>query len=172
MLHAPLPQRTVRAIDRLARSAHAFHRFAHHPLCERYAGELIPLGRRARLCRGCAASALGSVMGLLAALAWQPSFSVLLGASALGLGLLLSSLARRLPKWRGRTAATACLGFAESEQKIGPASTLAPVRDARIVHALVDDIEHGPERVLRTRQGARDREGHHCPLSAAASSQR
>ncbi|MEI9938238.1 MAG: hypothetical protein WDO69_13540 [Pseudomonadota bacterium] len=112
MLHAPLPQRTVRAIDRLARSAHAFHRFAHHPLCERYAGELIPLGRRARLCRGCAASALGSVMGLLAALAWQPSFSVLLGASALGLGLLLSSLARRLPKWLGRSAATACLGFA------------------------------------------------------------
>ncbi len=34
----------VRSI-RLAWSAHAFHRFAHHPLCERYASELIPLGR-------------------------------------------------------------------------------------------------------------------------------
>lgn len=112
MRHAPLPLRTVRAIDRLARSAHAFHRFAHHPLCERYAGELIPLGRRTRLCRGCAASALGSLTGLLGALAWQPAFSVLLAASALGLGLLLSSLALRLPKWLGRASATACLGFA------------------------------------------------------------
>jgi hypothetical protein len=112
MLHAPLPQRTVRAIDRLARSAHAFHRFAHHPLCERYAGELIPLGRQARLCRGCTCSALGLGGGLLAALCWAPSFSALLGASALGFGLLLSSLSLRLPKWLGRASAAACLGFA------------------------------------------------------------
>src|SRR4051812_16710215 len=107
MRHAPLPQRTVRAIDRLAKSAHAFHRFAHHPLCERYAGELISL-RRARLCRGCVSAALGSLTGLLAALLWHPSFSLLLGASVLGLTLLLSSLARRLPKWLGRASATAC----------------------------------------------------------------
>jgi hypothetical protein len=112
MLHAPLPQHTVRAIDRLARSAHAFHRFAHHPLCERFAGELIPLGRRARLCRGCACTALGSGAGLLAALAWRPGFASLAAASALGLGLLLSSLALRLPKWLGRASAAACLGFA------------------------------------------------------------
>ncbi len=112
MLRAPLPQRTARAIDRLARNAHAFHRFAHHPLCERYAGELIPLGRRARLCRGCASAALGGVIGLLAALSWQPSFSGLLGVGALGLGLLLSTLLLRLPKWLGRTSAVACLGFA------------------------------------------------------------
>ena len=112
MRRAPLPQRTVRAIDRLARNAHAFHRFAHHPLCERYAGELIPLGRRARLCRGCTTAALGSVAGLLGALVWRPPFSVLLGASALGLGLLLCTLVLRLPKWLGRTGAAACLGFA------------------------------------------------------------
>ena len=112
MPHAPLPQRTVRAIDRLARRAHAFHRFAHHPLCERYSGELIPLGRRARLCRGCASAALGSLAGLLAALACQPAFSLLLGSSVLGLGLLTSGLALRLPKWLGRAAATACFGFA------------------------------------------------------------
>ncbi|HEY3254961.1 MAG TPA: hypothetical protein VGJ91_13470 [Polyangiaceae bacterium] len=112
MHHAPLPQRTVRAIDRLARGAHAFHRFAHHPLCERYAGELIPLGRRARVCRGCAAAALGSLLGLLAALLVRPSFPALLGASALGVALLLSSLALRLPKWLGRAGAAACLGFA------------------------------------------------------------
>jgi len=128
MLHAPLPQRTVRAVDRLAQRAHAFHRFAHHPLCARYAGELIPLGRRARLCRGCACSALGLVTGLLAAVCWQASFSVLLGVSALGLGVLLSSLALRLPKWLGRASAVACLGFVGLEgllAKHGPPLFLA-----------------------------------------------
>jgi len=49
---------------------------------------------------------------VLAALFWQPSFSILLGASVGGLALLLSSLGRRLPKWLGRASATACLGFA------------------------------------------------------------
>jgi hypothetical protein len=112
VLHAPLPSRTARAVDRLARSAHAFHRFAHHPLCERYAAELIPLGRRARLCRGCACTALGLSAGVLAALCWPLSFSVLLGASALGLGLLLGSLRFRLPKWLGRGLSAACVGFA------------------------------------------------------------
>jgi len=112
MHRAPLPPRTVRAIDRLARSAHAFHRFAHHPLCERYAGELIPLGKRSRLCRGCASAGLGTVAGLLAAVAFRPPFSILLIASALGFGLLLGALALRLPKWLGRAAATACLAFA------------------------------------------------------------
>jgi len=112
MLRAPLPPRTVRAIDRLAKGAHAFHRFAHHPLCKRYAGELVPLGKRTRVCRGCACAVLGSVTGSLAALCGQPSFSVLLVASALGLGLFSSSLARRLPKWLGRAAPAACLALA------------------------------------------------------------
>lgn len=112
MLHAPLPQHTLRAIDRLARHAHAFHRFAHHPLCERYAAELIPLGKRSRVCRGCASAALGSLTGLIAALFWQPTLSVLLGASALGLGLFMASLTLRLPKWLGRASAAASLGFA------------------------------------------------------------
>ena len=112
MSHAPLQKRTVRAIDRLARRAHAFHRFAHHPLCGRYAGELIPLGKRNRLCRGCVASALGSITGLLTALAWQPSATLSFGAGALGFALLLSSLLLRLPKWLGRAAACACLAFA------------------------------------------------------------
>lgn len=50
-------------IDRLARRAHAFHRFAHHPLCDRYAGELIALGPRYRVCRGCTAAISGAVAG-------------------------------------------------------------------------------------------------------------
>lgn len=112
MPYAPLPQPTVRAIDRLARSAHAFHRFAHHPLCARYADELIPLGKRARLCRGCANAALGSIVGTLAACYWRPSFSLTFVASVLGLGLFLSSLALRLPKWMGRGCASASVAFA------------------------------------------------------------
>jgi hypothetical protein len=52
----------ARHIDRLARRAHAFHRFAHHPLCEEYAGELIAVGSRTRVCRGCT-SAIGGTLG-------------------------------------------------------------------------------------------------------------
>ena len=112
MRHAPLPPRTVRAIDRLARRAHAFHRFAHHPLCDRYQGELISLGRRARICRGCASAALGSGAGLVAALVWPATLPVLVVASSLGLVSLWGSLAKRLPKWLGRSTASLCLAFA------------------------------------------------------------
>jgi hypothetical protein len=85
-------------IDRLARGAHAFHRFAHHPLCERYAGELIPLGRRARVCRGCMAALSGCVLGLSCGAAWVPNLSVVLVASLGAAALFLLSLAARLPK--------------------------------------------------------------------------
>ena len=68
-------------IDRLARRAHAFHRHAHHPLCSAYAGELIALGRKQRVCRGCAFALLGSVAGAVLALALPvdrvPLFAVL-----------------------------------------------------------------------------------------------
>src|SRR5688500_15321315 len=59
----------ARAIDRLSRRAHRFHRFAHHPLCAQYAGELVRLGRKGRLCRGCLYAALGCVAGAAAGLA-------------------------------------------------------------------------------------------------------
>jgi len=93
---------TARAIDRLARRAHAFHRFAHHPLCERYAPELLILGRRGRVCRGCAAVLAGlpfggALVGLL-----QPNAVTL--AAALGVAALFGglSLRVRLPKTLGR----------------------------------------------------------------------
>ncbi|HEX7489197.1 MAG TPA: hypothetical protein VF341_09850 [Anaeromyxobacteraceae bacterium] len=54
----------ARRIDRLARRAHRFHRFAHHPLCAAYDGETFQVGRRGRVCRGCAAVALGGVLGV------------------------------------------------------------------------------------------------------------
>src|SRR3954471_6162611 len=102
MRNAPLPQRTVRAIDRLAQRAHAFHRFAHHPLCERYASELIPLGRRARLCRGCASAATGALLGALSALVLRPQLHTLLAIAALGGIAFGASLLLRLPKSLGR----------------------------------------------------------------------
>ncbi|HEY4104365.1 MAG TPA: hypothetical protein VGM44_10755 [Polyangiaceae bacterium] len=111
-MRAPLPSSTRRAIDRLARRAHAFHRFAHHPLCDLYASELIPLGRKARVCKGCAFVGLGALAGALAALTVTPSIAVL-GASAIsGVALFVTSFAHRSPKWLGRGLAAASSSFA------------------------------------------------------------
>jgi hypothetical protein len=59
-----VPHSLARRIDRLAGRAHRWHRYAHHPLCDAYAHELISLGRRARVCRGCSMVAGGAVVGL------------------------------------------------------------------------------------------------------------
>ena len=53
----------ARRLDRLSRAAHRFHQFAHHPLCDRYAGEVVRIGKRTRLCRGCAYAAIGGSIG-------------------------------------------------------------------------------------------------------------
>jgi hypothetical protein len=58
-----IPPAVARRLDRLARQAHRFHRFAHHPLCEAYAGEVLRLPRRTVVCRGCALAAAGAVAG-------------------------------------------------------------------------------------------------------------
>jgi hypothetical protein len=60
---AHVPHALAKRLDRLARRAHRFHRFAHHPLCERYRGELIAIGKKDRICRGCAFAALGCALG-------------------------------------------------------------------------------------------------------------
>jgi hypothetical protein len=93
---------TARAIDRLASRAHAFHRFAHHPLCDRYGSELLTLGRRVRLCRGCAAVLSGLPFGALAAWCSKPNPPALTGVLAVALVLGLVSLKWRLPKLLGR----------------------------------------------------------------------
>src|SRR5258706_14473890 len=64
---ARLPRRriargTAIKLDRLSRGAHRFHRFAHHPLCDRYAGEVVRFGR-VRLCRGCTFAVIGGLAG-------------------------------------------------------------------------------------------------------------
>jgi hypothetical protein len=75
-----LPRATARAIDRFARGAHAFHRFAHHPLCGEYAGEVVRVGRRVRVCRGCSLAALGFLTGALVTVPLPVSVLLLAGA--------------------------------------------------------------------------------------------
>lgn len=84
MTASRIPPPLARRLDRLAARAHRFHRHAHHPLCEAYAGEVVRLGRRARVCRGCALAALGGAAGLAlgAAVPGVPGPAVLAGAVA------------------------------------------------------------------------------------------
>ncbi len=90
-----IPRRTARAIDRFARGAHAFHRFAHHPLCDEYAGEIVRLGRRVRICRGCSFTVLGLGIGVI--LRVPLPIAVLLLASAFVLVSILPRPRSKLP---------------------------------------------------------------------------
>jgi len=96
-----VPRTQSRAIDRLARGAHAFHRFAHHPLCGEYEGEVVRIGRRIRVCRGCSFAALGGLIGLfLGAIVGMPlPFAVVLLAAA---GALVAAVPRTRSKLPSR----------------------------------------------------------------------
>jgi len=90
-----VPPDVARRLDALARAAHGFHRFAHHPLCARYAGEVVQLGRRRRVCRGCALAAAGLAAGLaLGALAPCPAAGAVALLAALAAPALLLAFAR------------------------------------------------------------------------------
>jgi hypothetical protein len=108
----PIPRSLARRIDRLSRRAHAFHRFAHHPLCAPYREEVIRVGRHGRLCKGCSLLAAGLGAGAVAGAAIGPPLGC--GAVALGiaLGAGLLSLRLRLPKLVGRFLPGAGLGLA------------------------------------------------------------
>jgi hypothetical protein len=97
-----LPRPLAKRIDTLARRAHAFHRFAHHPLCDSYRSEVFRVGRRLRLCKGCSLLTAGFASGLVvgAIAPPPPVLGVLVWAVALALGL--SSLRHRLPKLLAR----------------------------------------------------------------------
>jgi hypothetical protein len=84
-------------IDRLALTAHRFHRFAHHPLCDEYAREVVLLGKRTRVCRGCLLVVAGGLSGALASVAFVAPPSVLVFLSALGFAGLIAALGRRAP---------------------------------------------------------------------------
>jgi hypothetical protein len=105
----------ARRIDRLARRAHRFHRFAHHPLCAPYEREVVRLGRRARVCRGCALAAAGALAGGIAGLAVPPLppatlAALLLLAAPLAAGAVGPRRGRPRPKLLTRTLPTAFAG--------------------------------------------------------------
>jgi hypothetical protein len=86
---------TRRRLSRLSRAAHRFHRFAHHPLCERYAREVVRVGR-VRLCRGCTYAIAGGVAGGTLGLVLGASTVIPVVATTAGTALLLATLwARR-----------------------------------------------------------------------------
>jgi hypothetical protein len=108
----------ARRLDALSRRAHRFHRFAHHPLCDEYANEVVLVGRRARICRGCLFTVLGVTTGLAVSLV--SPLSVALSA---GLLLVASSwvaitaarlVAARRSKLSTRFAPGGAMGFAVS----------------------------------------------------------
>jgi hypothetical protein len=105
-----IPPAVAQRIDRLSRNAHRFHRFAHHPLCSSYAGEVIRLGHRIRVCRGCAFAFLGASLGVSIGAVFRPTnpYAWVLFVSAAG--LLLGSLRWRFPKLVSRLIPAACLG--------------------------------------------------------------
>jgi hypothetical protein len=105
----------LRRIDRLARRAHAFHRFAHHPLCDAYAGELISLRGRTRVCRGCACAVAGALGGaVLASVCALPLALCTVAASAALLAVFAAqprsvSAGARPSKWWTRALPTSLL---------------------------------------------------------------
>ena len=111
MTGSRIPSLLARRIDRLSRRAHAFHRFAHHPLCDPYRNEVLRVGRRLRVCKGCTFLATGLVVGVAGGGLARPL--PLWGACALLLALVLgaASLRLRVPKVVGRLLPGAGLGI-------------------------------------------------------------
>jgi hypothetical protein len=108
--HIPPP--LARRIDRLARRAHTFHRFAHHPLCEPFRGEVLRVGRHLRLCKGCTFLSAGLLAGTLAGAILHPSLALAVVAWLLAVVLGGLSLRLRLAKVVGRFFPSFCLAMA------------------------------------------------------------
>lgn len=133
-----IPRPLARRIDRLARAAHRFHRFAHHPLCDAYTGEVVRLGRRTRVCRGCLMTGLGGIAG--AALGIAFALPVWPAALSLGVALGLGLASIRVPAWRaaGKLATRAAPAFALGFAATGAAHTgLVPAIAFPLASALV-----------------------------------
>jgi hypothetical protein len=111
-----LPKSLARRIDRLARGAHAFHRFAHHPLCGEYAGEIFRIGRRTRICRGCTFALIGFAIGAAAAGISSNRIAIAVSAAALVAWAVASmrilGSGARGPKWLTRALPMSLAGFA------------------------------------------------------------
>ena len=107
-----IPPPLALRIDRLAWRAHAFHRFSHHPLCEAYRDEVLRVGKRLRLCKGCTFLATGLLAGTLAGAFLHLPLWWGVYLLTLGLVLGLGSLGLRLPKVLGRFVPGVALGLA------------------------------------------------------------
>lgn len=105
-----LPKPLARRIDRASRAAHFFHRWAHHPLCVAYAGEVFRFGAL-RLCRGCSLAVLGAATGFAVSLAWRPSDVAAWLVAVAAVVLVVSSRLTRLPKVLGRFAPASAVGL-------------------------------------------------------------
>jgi hypothetical protein len=108
--HIPPP--LALRIDRLAWRAHFFHRFAHHPLCDAYRGEVLRIGRRLRVCKGCTFLAAGYVAGIAIGAFLRLPLRWGAGGLLLALALGALSLRVRLPKIAGRFLPGAGVGMA------------------------------------------------------------
>jgi hypothetical protein len=100
-----------RRIDRLSWRAHLFHRFAHHPLCTEYASEVIRVGRRGRVCKGCALLAFGISCGTLAGLFVRVPMGAAIALGACATLLSAASLRLRLGKIASRLAPAVVAGL-------------------------------------------------------------
>ena len=116
-----MPRAELVRIERLARRAHAFHRFAHHPLCSRYAGELVVLRGRTRICRGCSCALAGALLGAFTLLSPLP-IAAAIGLTLMAAGLLLAPL--RGPKLLTRAFPFAVL----SANLLTPLTAAAPAQ--------------------------------------------
>lgn len=91
-----LSSHLARRLDRLSLAAHRFHRFAHHPLCAEYAGEVFRIGRKTRICKGCTLAGLGAVAGFAIG-----GFAPTHGWSYVGLAFGLIPLLTGFFLWKG-----------------------------------------------------------------------
>jgi hypothetical protein len=151
---ARTPGRLAARIDRLSRAAHRFHRFAHHPLCDAYAGEVVRLGRRTRVCRGCLFVALGGGAGLASSVVAPTSWAWTLGFALAGTAVFLGATFVRSLRRAGRTkvasrllpsmAIAHGLGCALRSGAIGCAIATAAIAGLGVVVALYR--RRGPDR--------------------------
>lgn len=141
----------LRRLDRLAFRAHAFHRWAHHPLCREYEGEVVRLGHRLRLCRGCTLATLGALTGLAGGIALPilpPPAILALAALGTLSGLFFLDRCRR-PKSLTRGLPATLLAFLLLQALRGGGRVrwgLAAGAGAAVIGAILAYLRRGPDR--------------------------
>jgi hypothetical protein len=156
---ARIPTHVAARIDRLSRTAHRFHRFAHHPLCSEYGGELVRLGRRNRVCRGCLFTGIGGLTGLGVSFVARAPLAFLAILLVGGLAVLVTTVQRRsaerqstegerLPKVVSRLMPALVIAYAlgGAVQSGVAGGALAALSIAPLVGVMVVYRRRGPDR--------------------------